>query len=88
VFRYRDHLSVKQTQRKRGNQFNKIVNCSRSWRVGAEILSDSDQHKRLKEAVEFDLHSAILGFDHVGRLRKPARPLAFIAGGDYTRYRD
>ena len=79
MFRYRNHLSMKKAQRKCGNQLEHVVNCSRSWRVGAEILSNADQHERLKEAVEFYLHSAILGVDRVGRLRKPARPQAFIA---------
>ena len=88
MFRYREHLLMKKVQGKRGNQLKQIVNCSRSWRVGAEILPNADQHERLKDAVEFGFHYAILGVDRVGRIRKPARPRAFIARDDYTRHRD
>jgi hypothetical protein len=70
---------MKKAQRKCGNQLEHVVNCSRSWRVGAKILSDTDQDERLKDSVEFGFHCAVLGVDRVGRIRKPACPQAIIA---------
>jgi len=63
------------------------VNRPRRRRVAAEILSDSDKHERLKNAIQFELHLAILGF--VGLCCGPlGRRRASVARQDYTRHRD